>query len=107
MKSLRWSDNICTVGWTCIHAWMNYEDMEWLHSMHPEGTFTPTFFPPSVFNRHTKRNTASWLEAMKDFKGSRLYAQTILGFYFNFPEDERGKALLVALKLRGMGDRIK
>jgi hypothetical protein len=95
MKYLNWSDNVCTIGWTSIHGVMNADDMEWMGKMHPAGHFTPTFFSRWSWN-HTVTP-----ERIREHCGDESR-----GFYFTFPEDERGQALLTALKFKGMkGER--
>jgi hypothetical protein len=94
MKNLTWSDNICTVGWTSVHARMQPKDMEWLQEMQPRGHFTPTFSPPW--------SCECCPGAVRAFLGE--FSER--GYYFTFPEDKAGTALLVALKVRGMtGER--
>lgn len=92
LKSLRWSDNTCTVGHTTIWALMTAEDMEWLLQMQPRGRFTNTFFYAGP------RGNNDWINYARVQNG-------LHGFYFNFPEDERGKTLIIALRMLGMGDR--
>jgi len=96
MRYITWADNICTVGWTSIHASLSPNDMEWLLSMHPQGWLTPTFFPPWGHSRAKvtpELARSHWGEAEKRY-------------YFSFPEDQQGQALLVALKIKGMtGER--
>jgi len=99
MKNLTWSDNLCTVGKTCIHGFFNYEDMLWLLQMCPSGTFTPTFY----------ELPEQWSYSWKTQNGILYNMETIKeeqkGFYFNFNEKEN-QTLLVALRLKGMRDRI-
>jgi hypothetical protein len=98
MERLMWSDNICTVGWTSIHAWMTPDDMDWLIMMQPEGNFTPTFSPP----------WSSWAHVTSDLVRQYFKDGMERAFYFSFPEDRNGEVLLIALKLKGMeGDRWK
>jgi hypothetical protein len=44
MTGLTWPDNICTVGWTCVHGIFTREDLFWLKRMCSEGDFSPTFY---------------------------------------------------------------
>ena len=66
-------DNICTVGWTCVHAFLNAQDMRFLKGMCPDGHFTLSG------GRHAR--------LQQTYNGQWPY-------YFNFPMDDRGKKLL-------------
>lgn len=84
MYEVAWSDNTCSVGYTTIHGRLDKADREWLDSM-ADGWFTGTCHP----------NTIRLLEA----QGKPA------PYYFTFREDERGKALITALRLMGMPGR--
>jgi len=88
LKNLRWSDNTCTVGHTTIWAVMTCSDMEWLLQMHPAGHFVNTFYYSGPRGNH------DWINYTR--------VQGPGGFYFDFPLDEKGRALLTALRLHGM-----
>lgn len=88
IQELQWSDNVCTVGWTCIHAYMVAADMRWLLERCPDGTFTPTFYRLAE-----EGGPVLTPEEAEKLEGPR-------GFYFNFPLDMRGEALLAELGLR-------
>ncbi len=94
MRRIRWSDNICTVGWTCIHAFMNAEDMHHLLAFCPEGTFSITslspwgVWKPATPQRHTEH-----------------FGEKTMSYYFRFPEDDRGTQLIRYLQGHGMGQR--
>lgn len=81
MNRLRHSDNTCTVGWTSIHAQMTADDMRHLQSKHTEGYFTQTFF-----------RSGKWLRTPEEFEECGYTYP--MGFYFTFPRDEQGEALL-------------
>ena len=97
MKQLRWSDNTCSVGWTSIWAMMTAHDMDWLREMHPKGYFTNTFY-------YSIARVEDWPEVIrkleKDITGDPHFP-----FYFTFPEDAAGCALLAALRMMGMTAR--
>jgi len=75
MRNLDWSDNILTVGWTCIHGSFTLKELKQLYDLHPEGSFSPTF--PGINNY----SVDDMFAAIKK-KG---YADTEMGYYFNFP----------------------
>jgi hypothetical protein len=58
MKNVRWSDNVCTVGGTCIHGAFTAEDLKQLFELCDDesATFTPTFYHarlgPCGYNRN-------------------------------------------------------
>lgn len=71
MKNIRWSDNISTVGWTCIHGTFSPQELRDLKTQLPKHRFSYT----------------------------RLGFNETHG-YVDFPEDEDGIAFLVNLKLQ-------
>lgn len=75
MKNLDWSNNICTVGWTCIHGWFTLDELKQLIELHPEGSFSPTFPGINSYSRD------DMFIAIKN-KG---FADEEMGYYFNFP----------------------
>lgn len=90
MNHVRWSDNNCTVGGTCIHGRFTPNDMAWLLSMVPEGYFTNTFHEPEF----------GWRRITPE-KAREVCGEEERGYYFSFMEDEKSQALLVALRLKG------
>lgn len=93
MRRLVWSDNIGTVGWTCVWGVFSADDMDFLLSICPNGSFSPTNF--------STRNCTT-----PDRLRSSAYSE--ISSYFNFRLDEDGKTLLMLLRLRGMEDvRLK
>jgi hypothetical protein len=92
-----WSDNLCTVGSTCIHGWFAPDEMRRLLAECPDGTFTPTFYI-----EHDKGGPVTSPEALERYLASRrvsYMAQRSAPFYFNFPRDAAGERLLQALGL--------
>lgn len=89
MERVRWPDNICTVGWTCIHGWFTRADVDILFGLCPTGSLTPTFYEPGLGT--IRRGELSRLDVVS-YKWPH-------GFYFNFCEAE-GEALLNYLRAR-------
>lgn len=90
-----WSDNICQVGWTCIHGWFSPDEMRRLASDCPAGDFTPTFYVP-----HDAGGPVYTPEALHRYLSTRRVAamrQRSAPFYFNFPRDASGEKLLASL----------
>ena len=75
LKNLDWSNNICTVGWTCIHGYFTLEELKQLSDLHPEGNFSPTF--PGIDSYYRD-------DMFIDIKNKGL-ADKEMGYYFNFP----------------------
>ncbi len=92
MLKIDHSDNICTVGWTCIWASMTPEDMQYLLDDCPRGRFIPTFYDP---DRQGYRWTPELLrESLKEIQSKWIKSR---GFYFDFPIDDQGVELLKSL----------
>ena len=93
LSNLRFSDNICTVGWTCIHAsgW-EYPSIDAATSLCPLGNFTPTTYVDSDMRR-------MWTDEQRT--NAQRYGVPIhilyRGAYFNFPLTIGGQKLLIAL----------
>jgi len=87
MERVTWSDNICSVGWTCIHGYFTPSDLEWLLKQVPKGHLTPTYYSqlPIRWTPETVRER---------------WGNDPRSYYFSFPEAE-GTTLLVALRIRG------
>ena len=97
MLRLVHSDNICTVGWTSIHAWMSPDDMRFLKQESPEGHFSGTCIDSG--NCHTPEDAQAALDKNNERRkriGMRDMRETF-GFYFSFPLDSKGIQLLSKL----------
>jgi hypothetical protein len=75
MKNLDWTNNICTVGWTCIHGYFTLAELKDLYGLHPEGNFSPTF--PGL-------NSYSPEEMFKSIEKQQI-GDDERGYYFNLP----------------------
>lgn len=92
MDSIKWSDNTCTVGWTCITVNMSHHEFPWLSAYCPKGTFSACFYAP-----HYDVNTEL---GFTDYLDAHLLGENYMNvFYFTFPFDEAGLVLLKALCL--------
>lgn len=99
MRRLIHSDNIGTVGWSCIQGHFNAEDMYFLEQMCPEGDFTPCFPAPKSGNK--KREAAWWVGYMKAHRPPDATDETHhVSMYYNFPLEPHGEVLLIALYQR-------
>ena len=93
LTHLRFSDNICTVNWTSIHAhgW-DYRSIDAATSLCPLGNFTPTTYVDSDMRR-------MWTDEQRT--NAQRYGVPIhilyRGAYFNFPVNTGGGKLLIAL----------
>lgn len=85
MKRITHSDNLCTVGWTCINALMTADDMRALLRRCPDGSFTQCFYAGNK-----TINTPDKAKVYLEKRGWQGHGN----FYFNFKEDDRGQALL-------------
>lgn len=95
MKRVTHSDNLCTVGKTCLTALMSPEDMYALKEVCPDGDFTPCFCRPS--------NSGTRIDSPNKLRTSSMKVGI---FYFNFNEDRAGKRLLKLLFSDGKKDSI-
>ena len=102
MRRIVHSDNIGTVGWTSIHAYMNYDDMQWLLKMEPRGNFTPTFYELPERWAYSWGSPIGMLRNMEYIKNNEQNTILDRPFYFSFPYNA---PLLVALTFRGMKSR--
>ena len=95
MRDLKWSNNLCHVGWTTIHAYeVTPDDMRALLALHPEGRFVPTFY--RAVEDGGDVTTPEQAEGLVHlWNGKRWHGS----YYFNFPFDEVGKSLLVSFGL--------
>jgi hypothetical protein len=80
------SDNICTVGWTCIHGYITPDEMQMLKSSCPRGDFHVTFLPDKSINNAD--------EARAYFQRNPYSVSGKLPMYFDFPLDGNGARLL-------------
>ena len=96
MKQVTHSDNLCTVGMTCITALMDANDMRALLKLCPDGNFTPCFCS------RPRIDTPEKLEYCHRWRKERDCG----AFYFNFNEDAQGKNLLKLLFADGQTDEI-
>lgn len=93
MHLLRWANNTCTVGHTCIHAFMTADDMRTLIAIQPDGWFSAAkpwvkipkrkLITPDVFERY-------YGGEHREF------------FHYTFRYDDAGKRLLHTLFVMGM-----
>lgn len=97
MKNVRWSDNVCTVGGTCIHGYFTVEDLRKLFELCPQGSFTPTFyheklgaygFGPDVLDKMVEIGK----EEIKKCLYYPLHTHE-WGYYFTFMEKDGEKLL--------------
>lgn len=95
LVDIKWSDNLCSVGWSCIHArgWSR-KSLERVLDYCPRGHFTPTFY----IGGDTRRQfTDIDREEVKDYGAPvRMMHQ---GAYFNFPLDLGALQLMRAIGL--------
>lgn len=85
MKDLKWSDNVCTVGWTCVHAGFTPAQMNDLKTLCPKGDFTVTFL--SDFPIRSAKDAEKHLK-------THPYSNGVIYTYFTFPLDKNGVSLL-------------
>ena len=96
MEFVRWTDNTCTAGWTCLTARLNGDGMRWLLSMVPnpdECFFRPCFHWPE------KGYQSTTPELVDDYLKARDC--TLASFYFNFLDGDVAAPLIAALKFKG------
>lgn len=98
MKNVRWSDNSCTVGGTCIHGFFNGPDLEKLLELCPEGNFTPTFYSEKFYRSGCGLSDIQHMKNVIYWNGKTLY-DTENGYYFTFMEND-GADLLEYLKTK-------
>lgn len=95
LQNVKWSDNICTVGWSCIHAhgW-DQVPVEAAKLLCPKGFFTPT----SYVDGDERRSYQEHHIAQTDKYGAPFYV-LYRGAYFNFPLDRGALQLMQAVGL--------
>lgn len=99
MKHLKHSNNLCTVGWTCIYAMLTPDEMRELLVICPQGTFSPTWYQWGK-DILTPDQFEAWIEkenAKRKKRGHYSSLMESMGFYFNFPRDEAGETLLAEM----------
>jgi len=94
MKNVKWTDNVCTVGGTCIHGYFNGADLTKLWQLCPSGHATPTFCHERLGPRGFGIELLDVLKSIKYFSSDNdvLYNKEY-GYYFTFMEKD-GDALL-------------
>jgi hypothetical protein len=104
MRNLVHSDNIGTVGWSCIQGHFNEADLRWVEMMCPEGDWTPCFPPPkgsSKLHYNGKHPASWWCEYMQEFRPPNATAESHhVSMYYNFPLEPHGEVLLIAMYQR-------
>jgi hypothetical protein len=105
MKNVRWSDNVCTVGGTCIHGYFTLEDLSQLFELcdDPDATFTPTFYHERLGPCGFIQNDLESIRTLGEDEESRKVYSPLhkgeRGYYFTFME-RYGERLLTWLKER-------
>lgn len=87
MIRLEWTDNLCTVGWTCIHARLTPDDIDYLMSKCPKGHIHQTFLGDGNATLKTSDDVRKYLKK----------EQYTLPFYFDFPLNTDGIKFLKEL----------
>lgn len=95
LARVRWSDNLCTVGWSCIHAhqW-DMDSIEKAMRFCPRGHFTQTTYVDGDERR-------AWTDSQRDERdryGAPVYV-LFKGAYFSFPLDRGALQLMQAVGL--------
>lgn len=95
LEQVRWSDNLCTVGWSSIWAFgWDYESIEEALSYCPHGRFTVTTYVDIDARR-------AWTDSQQKERekfGAPVYL-LYKGAYFNFPLDFGALQLMQAVGL--------
>lgn len=102
MKSVKWTDNVCTVGGTCIHGYFNHADLLQLLELCPEGDITNTFCCHELGMSGGKEfadRVKEIGEAEAKKNGYHPMHTHERGYYFTFMEKE-GHKLMAWLKER-------
>jgi hypothetical protein len=73
MNNVLWTNNICTVDWTCIHGTFTADELDEMFSLCPEGSIAPTFYHASLGGGYSNTQRMRELN-IKDG-----------AFYFSFP----------------------
>jgi hypothetical protein len=99
LTNIRWPDNIGTVGWTCITASLDPQEMDWLLLKCPKGSFTACFPHKGVINNRAQYEVHLAREGNRE----AVYLRT---FYFSFPLDVFGLNLLKELCFLNPDERL-
>ena len=95
LERVKWSDNLCTVGWSCIWArgW-DRESVEAALRFCPRGYFTVTTYVDGDERR-------AWTESQREEKDRYRHPVYVIhkGSYFSFPLDRGALQLMQALGL--------
>lgn len=78
MNRLDHTDNICTVGWTQFHAYLDYGDATLFEQIEPRVIFIPTFY---------KERSGATLEGVKGIEEHVINPHNSCGFYIAMPKD--------------------
>jgi hypothetical protein len=97
MKNVRWPDNNCTVGGTCIHGFFTKADLEKLFELCPNGSFTPTFYHERLGPRGFSKKDLPLLDTPYWHGDTTLLSAKEFGYYFTFMEHD-GLGLIAYLK---------
>jgi len=93
MKNVRWTDNACTVGGTCIHGFFNGDDLKKLFELCPSGHFTPTFYAEKFYRSGcTLKDVDDMKKVPWGYPKSTLY-DSEADYYFTFMECDGQKLL--------------
>lgn len=97
LQGIRWSDNLCTVGATNIHAtgW-THDAVKFIKTLAPSGRFTQTSFTGGDERRAMHKNDIHQVEAKK--YGAPVYVLA-RGAYFDFSLGDEAMRVMVALGL--------
>lgn len=82
-----WSDNICTVGYTCIHGAFTPDRMREILSECPSGRFIQTglYEYKTISTPEEAEEYVKWYNARNSY-----YKIQQVRFYFDFPLDQNG-----------------
>lgn len=95
LKRVKWSDNLCTVGWSCIWAWgWDRCSIDAALRFCPRGYFTTTTY----VDGDERRGWSETVREEKDRYGMPVYV-IHKGSYFSFPLDRGALQLMQALGL--------
>ena len=72
---LYWPDNTCTVGWTSIHGYFTFQDMDWLEANVEGGYLTST-----RYGMGSERKLSLYRDHLKESDSSKRWP-----CYYTFP----------------------
>jgi hypothetical protein len=104
MKNVRWTNNVCTVGGTCIHGYFTLDDLRQLFKLCPDASFTPTFYHEKLGAYGYSEQHLDKVKEIGEAEAKRRRCMYPLhthewGYYFTFMEKD-GQALIKWLKER-------